>query len=433
MIGNPIPSLWDFYRDHAQPAMLALARAGNQGVWVDRDMRTRLTSETEAELVGLQTQLKALTNLDLNPNSPKQVSEYLYDNLHLAMPYDRQSRKYTRSTKEQVLEDLAIKYPPHKDLLYLILDYRGKQKLIGTFLTNELDHRGKLVTSYHATGTVGGRISSSTTIFGEGGNMQQFPRGPLRRMIVAPPGRCFIKVDLSQAEARVVAWVARDLELIENFCDPGFDVHKWNAALVFGIPLASVTKDLRDKGKARVHAANYHGGANAAAKIARVPYHEAKAGLERFWAQRPILIRWWSEIDATIDGDPTTYFARYTMGGRRWLRTPFGRKRVMLGRLNDELRRSAYSFLPSGTVADIINRAFYRLSALLPDGDFPVLQVHDEIVVECAIANTAANVSLVRRECEVPIYIPETPCTLTIPADISTGPNWFDQEKVTSQ
>jgi DNA polymerase-1 len=230
MIGNPIPSLWDFYRDHAQPAMLALARAGNQGVWVDREMRTRLTAETEAELSATQAQLKSLTGLDLNPNSPKQVSEYLYDNLHLAMPYDRQARKYTRSTKEQVLEDLAIKYPTHKDLLYLILDYRGKQKLIGTFLTNELDSRGKLVTSYHATGTVGGRISSSTTIFGEGGNMQQFPRGTLRRMIVAPPGRCFIKVDLSQAEARVVAWIARDLELINNFQDPTFDVHRWNAA-----------------------------------------------------------------------------------------------------------------------------------------------------------------------------------------------------------
>ena len=430
MIGNPIPSLRDFYHSHAQPAMLALARAGNQGVWVDQELRTKLAKETELELASSTHRLVQRCGLDINPGSPQQLAAFLYDQLHLPLVYDRRARSYTRSTKEQVIEELVVRHPAHSELLIEILTYREKQKLLSTFLTSELDSRGKLVTSYNATGTVGGRISSSTTIFGEGGNMQQFPRGPMRRMVVAPKGRTFVKVDLSQAEARVVAWIARDEELVANFLDPGFDIHKWNAVLVFGVPLDKVTKELREKAKARVHAANYHGGANAAAKIARIPYAEAKAGLERFWAKRPVLRRWWGEIDATVQGDATTYFAHHRLGGKRWLKTPFGRKRVLLGRLDQELYRSAYSFLPSAIVADIINQAFFRLDQSLPEGDFPVLQVHDEIVVECAQDHVGQVVGLVRSECTVPIYVPEVSVPLVIPAEVSTGPNWFDQEKV---
>ena len=102
----------------------------------------------------------------------------------------------------------------------------------------------------------------------------------------------------------------------------------------------------------------------------------------------------------------------------------------MLGRLDAELFRSAYSFIPSATVADVINQGFYRLSDALPEGDFPVLQVHDEIVVECNEGHVGEVARLMRQECEVPIYIPETPVPLTIPAEISSGQNWFDQEKI---
>lgn len=430
MIGNPIPSLDEFYHSHVQPAMLALARAGNQGVWVDQELRTKLTVQTEAELDEVRARITSTVGRDINPGSPKQLAVLLYDELHLPQTYDRRARAYTRSTKEQVIEELIVKHQSHAKVLGDILTYREKQKFLGTFLTSTLDSRGKLVTSYNATGTTGGRISSSTTIFGEGGNMQQFPRGAPRRMIVAPPGRRLVKVDLSQAEARVVAWIARDDELVKNFLDPLFDVHKWNAMLVFGVTLDKVTKELRDMAKARVHAANYHGGANAAAKIARISYQDAKLGLERFWSRRPLLQRWWGEIDATVQGDQTTYFARHTLGGKRWLRTPFGRRRVMLGRLDAELFRSAYSFIPSATVADIVNRAFFRLTDLLPEGDFPVLQVHDEIVVECDEGHVGQVARLVRQECEVDIYIPDVHVPLRIPAEISSGPNWYDQEKL---
>lgn len=431
MIGDSIPGLWDFYIHHAQPAMIALARAGNRGVWVDQELRAKLAKETESELEGVRASIKTRVGRDINPGSPQQLAEFLYDEIHIQLLYDRRSRRYTRSTKEQILEELMLKHEEHRALLTDILTYREKQKLLSTFLTCELDSRGKLVTSYNATGTVGGRISSSQTILKEGANMQQFNRGPVRRMVVAPPGRRFVKVDLSQAEARVVAWIARDRELIELFLDPNFDVHKWNAVLVFGVSMEQVTKDLREKAKQRVHAANYHGGVNAAAKIARIPYAEAKTGLGRFWSKRPILKQWWAEIDATVQGGPETYFAKHGFGGKRWLRTGFGRKRVLLGRLDQELFRSAYSFLPSATVADIINQAFYQLDAELPEGDWPVLQVHDELVIECDEGHVNQVAALVKQRCEVTIRVPEIDQPLLIPAEVSSGPNWFDMEKLT--
>jgi len=429
LIGKPIPSLWEFYKYHAQPAMIALARAGNRGVWVDLGLREKLALQTRAELEEAKKDISTLVGIDLNPGSPKQLGHFIYDYLRLPQTYDRRARAYTRSTKEQILEELSGKYPQHAALLNRILDFREKQKMLSTFLTSELDSRGKLVTSYHATGTVAGRISSSETIFGEGGNMQQFPRGEARRMIIAPPGRKLIKVDLSQAEARVVAWSARDEELVQLFLNPKFDVHTWNAQI--GTGKTDIDKGTRHKWKQILHSSNYGGGPTTAVKHAKMSFHEAKIALEAFMLKRGHALRkWWSEIEMTLQGDSSTYFTRNGLGGKRMLRTPFGRRRIFLGRLEPSTFRSAYAFIPSATVADIINRAFFLLDQTFPPNAFPELQVHDEIVSECADNEVEECVALIRKHCMTDIYFPEVESPLRIPAEVAVGQNWFDMEKL---
>ncbi len=408
-------NVWDFYRNLAQPAMVALARAGNRGVLIDLEAREKLRIETEAKLEVTKTGLSRGLGKDFNPNSHKQVKELFYDDYKI--PPIRHPKTQQVTANEEALEKIAEKYPRHKELIDLILSYRGDTKLLGTFINSELNEEGRFPTSYNATGTKTGRISSSKTIDGLGGNHQQSPRGPFRRIFIAPPGKVLIKADLSQAEARVVAWVAGIESLIEKFQDPSFDVHTYNASLIFGISLDKVTKDQRTSGKSSLHSANYMGSPATAVKHAKVSYQVAKHALDRYKASIPELERWWSRVEDEI-------------GATRMLRTPLGRLRIFMGRLNRETIRSAVAFVPQSTVGDIINRAFFILSNKLPPKCFPILQVHDEIVVEALEEDVSWCVALIRDCLQIPILIEGIKQPLKIPCEIKIGPNWFDMKEI---
>ena len=405
---------WTFYRDLAQPAMIALARAGNRGILIDTQARQEMLELAEHEQARAESTLATLVGSPVNPNSPKQVMELLYERLNLQPRLNRKTHKPT--VNEEALEALRVKYPVHSEVIDLILTYRENSKLAGTFLKSQLNEEGCMETSYNATGTVTGRISSSKTLEGLGGNLQQIPRGKFRRIYVARPGKVLIKADLSQAEARAVAWFARDTELIENFSRPEFDIHRWNAARCFDVMEEAVTKELRQKGKGLVHALNYRGTFVAAAKIARIPQREAKVYVGRYLEARPVLRQWWAELEEEVTRT-------------RALRTPLGRLRVFLGRLDESMFKSATAFLPQSTIGDIVNRAFFLLDKRLPEGCYPLLQVHDEIVVEAPEEKVDECVSLIRECLEISIKFPDLP-DLVIPCEVSVGPNWFDQEKV---
>ena len=409
--------VWDFYRNLAQPAMVALARAGNRGVLVDLEAREKLGIKTEAKIEKIKKDIDKGLGREFNSNSPKQVQKLFYQDFKITpiTRFDSKQKKNVVTTNEEALQKIATKYPQHKPLIDLILDYRGETKLLGTFIRSELSETGRLPTSYNATGTVTGRISSSTTIDGLGGNLQQIPRGSFRRIFIAPPGKILIKADLSQAEARVVAWIAGIDSLIEKFQDPSFDVHTYNASLIFGIPLDKVTKDQRTSGKSSLHSANYMGSPATAVKRAKVPYHVAKRALDRYKASIPELEKWWSRVEDEI-------------GATRMLRTPLGRLRIFMGRLNRETIRSAVAFEPQSTVGDIINRAFFKLSDKLPQECYPILQVHDEIVVEALESKKFKCIELIRDALEIFICIKGVRAPLRIPCEIKTGPNWFDMK-----
>lgn len=402
----------DFYRDLAQPAMIALARAGNRGILVDQEERKKLDRETEIELEEVKKSLARVAGFEVNPNSPKQVKELLYGVLKLAPQFHHKTRKET--TDEAAIDRLQSKYPEHRELFELLIKYRELTKLLSTFIRSELNVHGRMETSYNATGTVTGRISSSTTIEGLGGNMQQVPRGDFRRIYTASPGKVLIKADLSQAEMRAVAWFAKIWSLIENFSNPEFDVHKWNATLIYGVPLEEVTPDQRRQAKHCLHSANYRGSPRTAVKHAKISYQLAKHALEQYKSALPELVRWWGEIEEEV-----RTFGR--------LRTPFGRLRIFFGRRDEALFRSATAQLPQSTVADIINRGFFLLDEKLPEGCFPLLQAHDEIVVEALEERADECVNLIRECLEIPISFPGLP-PLTIPAEISKGPNWWNQK-----
>jgi uracil-DNA glycosylase family 4 len=405
-------SVYDFYYNHAQPAMLALMRAGNRGVEIDTELREKMKLECEGKLEQIKTKLAVLVGVSLNPNSPKQMKDYVYGKLRIVPKTHHKTGKSTLN--EEALEWIRQHYPQHKGFVDLCLEYRGIVKLIGTFLTSELLANGRMPTSYNATGTETGRISSSETIDGMGGNLQQVNRGsdpPVRRMFIAPAGRRFVKGDLSQIQARYVALFSEDEILLEKFRDPKFDVHRFNASVIYRKPESEITKDQRQKSKGVVHATNFRGGPGVAVKQAKVTWQEAKVAIDTYLAAKPRLREWWASLEAEVST-------------ARRLVSPMGRLRIFLGRVDHKLFRDATAHLPQATEAEVIGDAFWKLEARLPDGAFPVLQNHDEIVVECFETQVPEVARIMKREME--IEVKWKGLSVTGPVDISTGQNWLD-------
>lgn len=407
--------LWTFYKEHVEKTMLALTRAQNRRIRVNVSQRENIRVNEEERLKGNLSSLTEQTGMEFNPNSPKQVMAFL-SSKGIKIPSHHKTGKPT--TEEKALVKLLDKAPG----IQTILDCRESTKLIGTFLTSELDENGLLETSYNTSGTVNGRISSSQTIWNTGGNIQQIPKTDFRRLFIPREGSVYIKTDLKQAEAMVVVWRARIRRLIERYLnDPLFDIHTWNAAEnVYHIPENEVTEEQRFHAKCGVHGGNYGLGAKTASIMYRVPFSTAKLAIDSYRKATPERARWWKEVEEEV-----------TEG--RILMTVLGRRRVFMGRLDHATFRSAYAFEPQSTVGDIINHVFHVTDKELPlisPKCFPLLQVHDEIVFEVEKGKEPECLDVIKKAYNVPLKYEGVDEPLIIPVEIKIGPNWWDLEEV---
>jgi uracil-DNA glycosylase family 4 len=413
--------LWDFYTQHALPTMIGLTRVQNRGFPIDVKLRDKTRLDAEKHLRVVEETLRSKLAYSLNPRSPKQVADFLYREKKVPVI---KGKSGSPSTDESALETIALKRPDLKPVIDLILDYRRTSKLISGFLSSELSDDNRMHTSFSAWGTVTGRISSSADIFGRGGNLQNIHRGPVRRIFWGEHG-LISKNDLSQAEFRIVAWLANIRRLIDRFLnDPEFDVHSWNASEnIFNVPLGEVTKDQRSLAKNGVYGGNYGMKAQRASKVYKLPYETAKFVLEKYLSAVHEIPQWWQSVKECINAT-------------RLLENPFGRKRYFLGRLDDDTYRKGYSHSAQSIVGDIINRAIYVLERLLPEGVFLVCQVHDEVVVwmtkdfldnDTDGTQTRRVMTIIKNVMEFPIKFPDVPEPLVIPCELGLGPNWYDQ------
>lgn len=432
--------VWDLYHSLIQPEMIELTRMQNRGVLIDIELRAKLAAEQMLRMAQALSEMKQKSGLELNPASPKQVGEYLYDKLKIPKKYHKKTGTIT--VQEEALKSIAARFPQHKESIWQILEYRKAQKLLGTFLTSKLSKglenesiklsdgrratRCVIKTSYQTAGTTSGRISSQKTLFDEGGNLQNIPKTSIRKMLRARDGKVFIVADLSQAEFRVVVWQARCRKIIELYSEnPRFDIHCWNAANINGCSVEGVTPLMRNASKAIVHGGNYSLGIQKAVSIAtgwgiEITYAEMKRGKEIYHEQMPEIRNvFWKEIEQELHRTRT-------------LVTVFGRRRMFMGRLDNQTYRSAYSFIPQSTVGDIVNRAIGLAEYEMPSGNFPVLQVHDEIVFEVEEARLRNMIQVVRKLMTTELKFPGVPEPLVIPVDIKVGKNWYDTKEVKS-
>ena len=399
------------YTDVELPLCPVLARMEQAGFLVDRkalyDFGESLTSSIEQ----LQQSIWALAGEPFNIQSPKQLGNVLFERLML--PAGKKT-KTGWSTNAAVLDKLRGKHP----IVEQILDYRTLTKLKSTYadgLLKEISADGRIHTNFQMTVTATGRLSSTEP------NLQNIPvrrelGAQIRRMFVASPGKVLVDADYSQIELRLLAHIANDETMIAAFRS-GEDIHAVTASQVFGVPLAEVTPLQRSHAKAVNFGIVYGISAFSLAQDIGVFQSEAKAYMDSYFAKYHGVRAYMTRVveQAKADGYVTTLF------GRR-------RDLPELKSSNFNLRsfgeRVALNMPIQGTAADIIKAAMVRVDARMRTEKLQarlLLQVHDELIVECPTeeAETVKGILIEEMEHVVDYRVP-------LLVDAKIGASWAE-------
>ena len=378
------------YTDIELPLCPVLARMEHTGFLVDRkalyDFGESLTSAIEQ----LQQSIWACAGEPFNIQSPKQLGHVLFDQLML--PAGKKT-KTGWSTNAAVLEKLRGKHP----IIDQILDYRMLTKLKSTYadgLLKEISADGRIHTNFQMTVTATGRLSSTEP------NLQNIPvrrelGAQIRNMFVASPGKVLVDADYSQIELRLLAHIADDETMIAAFRS-GEDIHAVTASQVFGVPLDEVTPLQRSHAKAVNFGIVYGISAFSLAQDIGVFQSEAKAYMDSYFAKYHGVRDYMKRIveQAKADGYVTTLFGR---------RRDLPELRSSNFNLRSFGERVALNMPIQGTAADIIKAAMVRVDARMRAEGLEaklLLQVHDELIVECPAAEAETVRAILIEEME---------------------------------
>ena len=413
---------WEFYQEHSHKLIKPLLEMQFKGCRIDVELRQKIDENLSIDLDFMQHRLDMAVGYPLNTGSPKQMVTFLYEDLKLPSQYTKRKdaktgeKKETISADDDALEFILEHFPKASAVLKLVQDIREVRKLLSTYIRADIDEDKRMRCNYAITGTVTGRLSSREGVLGTGTNLQNIPRGEMVRNLFIPDQGCiFVNADLSQAEARVVAYLA-DEERLQAVFEQGGDIHKRNASLIFRKALEAVSDKERELGKRLVHAANYGIGVRKFAKTIGQSEDKARELLNTYFAIYPRIKRWHAEVQEQL---------RKT----RILTTPLGRKRMFFGRMSDDLFREAIAYVPQSTVGDILNDGLVRASNNLPNEWCFILQNHDAVLMQVPDYTPPMQLyKFLHHYFERGIEVNRK--MLTIPIDIKIGKRWGQLSKL---
>lgn len=320
----------------------------SRGIQADVQQLRKLSDEAGSVLDGLMAAFHDECGYECDPKSPAQLKELFY--------VRRNHKPYiNRSTKKVTTDRDALKRLSRKGdrAAKLLLEIRTLAKFKATYYDAIVDPDGRLRSSFNPVGTTSGRLSSSKTIFKSGLNFQNIP-DKVRRCMLVDEGYMGYEVDLSQAENRVVAYIAPDHLMMEAF-ERGIDVHRLTASLIFGKKIEEISNEPgstpigggiyseRFWGKKANHGLNYDLGYKTFAFLYEIPESDAKYIVERYHSAYPGVRRYHEWV-------------RHKLSTSRSLQDCLGKTRIFLDRWGEGLFKEAYSFIPQSTVAGKLNK-----------------------------------------------------------------------------
>ena len=416
LYGTLLPKLkeldmWELYQTAELPLCRVLAEMELAGCRVDARALAEFGEMLSRRAAELEQNIYDMAGESFNINSPKQLGEILFGKLGL--PHGKKT-KTGWSTNADVLEKLRYEAP----IVGAVLEYRQLTKLKSTYadgLLKALDPDGRVRTSFQMTVTATGRLSSTEP------NLQNIPTrtdlgSEIRRMFVPADGCVLVDADYSQIELRILAHMAGDEGMREAFLSGG-DFHAETAAKVFHVARADVTPEMRRSAKAVNFGIVYGISAFSLSQDIGVTVAEAKAYMEAYFATFPGVRKY---MDDVVEKARKNGYVETLLHRRRDL--------PELKSSNFNMRsfgeRVALNMPVQGTAADVMKLAMVAVHKRLKAENLQarlVLQVHDELIVECPESEAETVAKLLEEEMEhvVALSVPLT-------AEAHWGKNWLE-------
>lgn len=414
-----------------------------RGIKIDVQGMVAYKEEQQKELDWLAIELNREVGRDINYNSPQQLMQYFYKECNIK-PYKKKNAKneWVDTSDVDALKRIYRLNTKGSQAARLMLDIRSLSKRCSTYLeVGKVDPDGRYRSSYKPVGAETGRISSGETIYGTGGNQQNWPHD-LLRFFLFDEGYIGYSLDLSQIENRIVAYAGGVISQIEAF-ERGIDLHRLTASIIFGKPYDQISdedgsSDLGDGkqserfwGKKGNHATNYDVGYKTFALKNEMPEGEANAILENIHTGYPqirgvyhVMIREWLKDSRTIVN-------------------LLGRSRLFLGPVlpnyNTPLSacqvtyREGYAQFAQSTVADKINEDGVEYVYYNQDRFRPVellTQIHDSIVFQIKLSvpwiEHARMILDIKHKLETPLKWHDL--NIPTPVDVAVGFNLYKKQ-----
>ena len=391
------------------PLCRVLAEMELAGFRIDSAALARFGQDLQQRIAALEQSIYDMAGEAFNINSPKQLGAILFDKLQL--PHGKKT-KTGWSTNAEVLEKLRYEAP----IVDSVLEYRQYAKLRSTYaegLLRAVSPDGRVRTSFQMTVTATGRLSSTEP------NLQNIPTrtelgSEIRRLFIAEDGNVLVDADYSQIELRLLAHMAGD-EAMQQAFRSGEDFHTVTAAKVFHVPEAEVTHQMRSRAKAVNFGIVYGMSAFSLSQDIHVTVAEAKDYMERYFATYPGVRQYMTDVveRAREQGFVETLYHRRRalpeLKSSNFVQRSFG-------------ERVALNMPIQGTAADVMKLAMLRVHDRIRREGLQarlIMQVHDELIVECPEREQQAVETLLRQEMEqvAALAVPLT-------AEAHSGKNW---------
>ena len=403
------PKLYNIYQEFDLPLIPILYKMEEKGMLIDRGYFKTLQSEYTIYVAKLEKEIQDLAGTDFNVNSPIQLSEVLFTELHLPT---KGIKKTTRgfSTGAKELDKLKDQHP----IIDKIIEYREAAKLLGTYITpipDLADENDRIHTTFTQNVTATGRLSSKDP------NLQNIPvrtdEGKrIRRGFIAPKGRVLVSADYSQFELRLAAILSGDQALIDDF-NNGVDIHTKTASEAFNVPMDKVTKAQRRAAKVINFGILYGMSVKGLSDAAKMPIYEAKQFIDNYFKLRSPIKQ---KLEAILKQAREEGYVETFYGRRR--PTPDVKSSNFI--IRQAAERAAQNMSIQGTEADLMKRAMIKVDQALPEGADLIMQVHDSLIVECDEALKSTVTKILKQEMES--VAPELDIKLAV--EVTTGQNW---------
>ncbi|MCC6148243.1 MAG: DNA polymerase I [Anaerolineaceae bacterium] len=401
------------------PLISVLAEMEETGIMLDSAHFAAMAGELNQRLAEIEKQIYQVVGYSLNLNSTQQLSKALFETLHLQPPDPRfktSSGKF--STSAGVLEELREQHP----IIETILEYRELSKLKSTYvdsLPQQINPRtGRVHTSFSQTGSVTGRLASSDP------NLQNIPtRTDMGRRVrdgfITAAGMRLLSVDYSQIELRIVAHLSDDKAMLDAF-RAGLDIHAATAAAIYNILLKDVTKDQRRHAKAINFGLIYGMSPFGLSRTTDLTLAEAENFAKAYFEQFPRVKKYLDKLRITA---AELGYVETVLGRRRYfpnLKNPSN------ANIRNREEREAINAPVQGSAADIMKLAMIAVPPALKKADLKarlLLQVHDELLLECPIGELQETARVVQSIMEntYPLQVP-------LETDARWGKNWGNMQ-----